>query len=253
MEITYSIVIPAYNEETRLGATLARTLGYFADRQESPVELLVVDDGSNDDTADLTESWQERSQHIRVLKHDKNKGKGWAVRTGMLAAAGEFVLFMDADGSTDIAEIEKLAAALDDGADIAIGSRDIAGSDIQKHQPMAREAIGKLFNRVVQVLAVPGIGDTQCGFKLFRKSVVAPLFNRQTVRGWAFDVEILFLAQKLQFKIAEVPVQWADFPGSKVRPLRDALQTVWEVVRLRFVHRSLAHRSTSYSSDYRCD
>ena len=253
METSYSIVIPAFNEEGRIGATLERTLAYFAERPECRVEVLVVDDGSTDGTANLVASWQERSRHVRLLSHDRNMGKGWAVRTGMLAADGEYVLFMDADGSTDIAEIEKLSQALDGGADIAIGSRDTAGSDILKHQPMLREALGKLFNRVVQVLAIPRIGDSQCGFKLFPNSAIEPLFNRQTVRGWSFDVEILFLAQKMKFKIAEVPVEWTDFPGSKVNPVRDAFKTVWELLKLRLVHQTLDDRSASYVSDYECD
>ncbi len=253
MESTYSIVIPAYNEELRIGATLERTLAYFADRPDVRVEVLVVDDGSTDDTAKLIAAWQERSQSVLLLSHGNNMGKGWAVRTGMLAASGDYVLFMDADGSTDIAEIEKLAKALSEGADIAIGSRDTAGSVILKHQPMLREALGKLFNRVIQVLAIPRIGDSQCGFKLFPNSAIEPLFNRQTVRGWSFDVEILFLAQKMKFKIAEVPVEWTDFPGSKVNPVRDAFQTVWELLKLRLVHRSLDDRSASNVSDYERD
>ena len=171
VETSYSIVIPAFNEEGRIGATLERTLAYFAERPECRVEVLVVDDGSTDGTANLIESWQERSRYIRLLSHDENMGKGWAVRTGMLAADGEYVLFMDADGSTDIAEIEKLSQALDGGADIAIGSRDLAGSEIRKHQPVVRETMGKAFSFIARVLAIPEIADTTCGFKLFRKPV----------------------------------------------------------------------------------
>lgn len=251
METSYSIVIPAFNEEKRLGPTLERTLAYFADRPETLLEVVVVDDGSTDKTAALISALQKRSERIRLLTHARNMGKGWAVRTGMLAAGGEFVLFMDADGSTDIAEIKKLAKALSNGADIAFGSRDTAGSEILKHQPVLREALGKLYNRIVQVLAVPGISDTQCGFKLFRKSAIEALFHRQTIQGWSFDVEILFLAQQLQYKVVEIPVQWTDVPGSRVRPVRDALKTLWEVARLRLVHRSLDRQRTSYSSDYK--
>lgn len=249
MNSTYSIVIPAYNEEKRIGATLERTVAYFAERPHVQVEVLIVDDGSTDGTARLLASWRERAPHVRLLSHDRNVGKGWAVRTGMLAAAGEHVLFMDADGSTDIAEVEKLAQALAEGADIAIGSRDTAGSDIQKHQPLLRETLGKLFNRVVQVLAVPGISDTQCGFKLFRKSAIGPLFSRQTVQGWAFDVEILFLAHRMKFNVAEVPVQWSDMPGSKMSLLRDAVQIVRELIRVRLTHRSLGDRAALHRSE----
>lgn len=249
METSYSIVIPAYNEVGRIGATLERTLAYFAERPECRVEVLVVDDGSTDGTANLTESWQERCRHVRLLSHDRNMGKGWAVRTGMLAAEGEYVLFMDADGSTDIAEIEKLSQALDGGADIAIGSRDLAGSEIRKHQPVVRETMGKAFSFIARVLAVPEIADTTCGFKLFRKPAIEPLFSRQRVRGWAFDVEILYLAKKIGFQVAEVPVHWTDSPDSRVNLAGVVLPSLRDLIWIRFVHRSVTRRTASYRTD----
>ena len=249
METSYSVVIPAYNEEGRIGATLERILAYFAERPECRVEVLVVDDGSTDGTANLTESWQERSRHVRLFSHDRNMGKGWAVRTGMLAAEGEYVLFMDADGSTDIAEIEKLSQALDGGADIAIGSRDLAGSEIRKHQPVVRETMGKAFSFIARVLAVPEIADTTCGFKLFRKHVVAPVFSRQRVRGWAYDVEILYLAIKMGFQVAEIPVHWTDSPDSRVNLAGVVLPTLRDLIWIRLIHRSVARRTASYRTD----
>ena len=251
MKTTLSIVIPAYNEEKRIGATLKRTLAYFADDPDRRVEALVVDDGSTDSTASLLASWQERCPQVRLLRHEQNMGKGRAVRTGMLAAGGEYVLFMDADGSTDICEIEKLLQALDDGADIAIGSRDVVGSEISKHQPLPREALGKLFNRAVRLLAVPDIADTQCGFKLFRKEAIKPLFSRQTTCGWAFDVEILYLALQMDYIVEEVPIQWRDVAGSRVRPIRDAFRTVCDLARIRLAHRPNLNRSEARSSDCR--
>ncbi len=249
METSYSIVIPAYNEEERIGATLERTLAYFSERPECRAEVLVVDDGSTDSTANLVASWQERSRHVRLLSHDENMGKGWAVRTGMLAADGEYVLFMDADGSTDIAEIEKLSQALDGGADIAIGSRDLAGSEIRQHQPVVRETMGKAFSFIARVLAIPEIVDTTCGFKLFRKHVVAPVFSRQRVRGWAYDVEILYLAIKMGFQVAEIPVHWTDSPDSRVNLAGVVLPTLRDLIWIRLIHRSVGRRTASYRTD----
>ncbi len=249
METSYSVVIPAYNEAERIGPTLERTLAYFAERQHNQVEVLVVDDGSTDSTANLIEAWQEQSKSIRLLSHDENAGKGWAVRTGMLAASGEHVLFMDADGSTDIAEIEELSQALRTGADIAIGSRDVTGSEIQQHQPIVRETMGKAFSFIARVWAVPGIADVTCGFKLFRKAVVEPLFRRQTIRGWAFDVEILYLASRMGYNIAEIPVDWTDEPNSRVNLAGVVLPTVRDLLRIRLAHRSVARRATPRSTE----
>jgi dolichyl-phosphate beta-glucosyltransferase len=242
VETTYSIVIPAYNEEGRIGATLERTLAFFADRPEQLVEILVVDDGSVDGTVSLIEAWQEESPLIRLLRHEKNMGKGWAVRTGMLAAEGECVLFMDADGSTDIGELDGLTAALNDGTDIAIGSRDLAASEIRQHQPFVREMMGKAFSMIARYLAIPGIADTTCGFKLFRKPVVAPLFERQTVRGWAYDVEILYLAMRMNYRVAEVPVHWTDSPDSRVNLVGVVLPTLRDLIWIRLVHRSVGRK-----------
>jgi dolichyl-phosphate beta-glucosyltransferase len=211
--------------------------------------VLVVDDGSTDSTANLIAAWQERSRGLRLLSHEKNMGKGWAVRTGMLAAEGEYVLFMDADGSTDIVEIEKLVEALNQGTDIAIGSRDLAGSEIEKHQPIVRETMGKAFSFLARVLAILEVADATCGFKLFRKSVVYPLFGRQTVHGWAFDVEILCLAKKMGFQVAEVPVHWTDSPDSRVNLAGVVLPTLRDLIWIRFVHRSVTRRTASYRTD----
>ena len=246
---SYSVVIPAYNEEKRIGVTLERILAYYADDPDRRVEVLVVDDGSTDSTASLIGAWQERCPQVRLLRHEQNTGKGWAVRTGMLAADCEYVLFMDADGSTEIAEIEKLSQALDGGADIAIGSRELAGSEIRQHQPWLRETMGKVFSWIARVFAIPGIADTTCGFKLFRKSVIATLFDRQTVRGWAFDVEILYLAMRMGYKVAEVPVDWTDSPDSRVNLAGVVLPTLRDLIWIRLIHRSVARRTASYRTD----
>lgn len=249
MQVTYSVIIPAYNEAERIGPTLERALAYFADHPELGVEVLIVDDGSADGTAALIETWQAKSKYIRLLSHEKNMGKGWAVRTGMLAATGEYVLFMDADGSTDISNIEKLRDGLRGGADMAIGSRDVAGSEIRKHQPFVRETMGKAFSFLARVLAIPEVADTTCGFKLFKKSVVEPLFGRQTVGGWAFDVEILYLATKMGYEVAEVPVDWTDSPNSRVSLARVVLPTLLDLLRIRFIHRSVGQSKTAHQTD----
>lgn len=245
VEKNCSIVIPAYNEENRIDATLERTLAFFAERPDWQWEVLVVDDGSTDRTAALIAARQAQSQNIRLLSHERNMGKGWAVRTGMLAAGGEYVLFMDADGSTDIAELENLVEAVNQGADVAIGSRALAGSEIRKRQPVVRESMGKAFTLLVRILAVPSVSDATCGFKLFRRPVIDSLFGRQTLRGWVFDVEILYLAEKSGFQVTEVPVHWTDFPDSRVNLAGVVLPSLWDLLRIRFVHRAVARNTAS--------
>lgn len=228
-----SVVVPSYNEEDRLGATLKRMLAYF-DAQPYPVEILVVDDGSSDGTARVVESIAARRPQVRLLAYQPNQGKGHAVRYGMLRASGERILFSDADLATPIEEVEKLIAKLDEGYDIAIGSRDIPGSQLIKRQSVLREFGGRTFNKFVQVMAVPGIHDTQCGFKLFTRSSAQAIFSRSQVNHFAFDVEVLYIALRLfDMRIAEVPVRWAHQEGSKVRFFRDAYRMIKTLFRIR--------------------
>lgn len=234
MSVELSIIVPAYNETKRLVPTLARIVAYMTGRGTS-FELIVVDDGSNDDTVAVAESFAAANQGVRVLAQDKNRGKGAAVRAGMLAAKGKLRLFSDADLSTPIEEVEKLEAAIEQGADIAIASRAIDGADIQTRQHPAREFMGRSFNYVVRALAVGGIKDTQCGFKLFSAAAADDLFGRATVEGFAFDVEILMLA-KGTYRVAEVPVIWRHMEESKVSPGVDAARMFVDVVRLRLRH-----------------
>jgi dolichyl-phosphate beta-glucosyltransferase len=207
-----SVVIPAYNEALRLPASLARLAEYLG-RQGAPYEILVVDDGSTDGTAELARRAGER---VRVLRHEPNRGKGYAVRRGMLAATGERRLLTDADLSTPIEEVAKLQEALDEGCDVAIGSRAIAGARIEVHQPAYREAMGRLFNRLVQVLLLPGLHDTQCGFKLFSARAAEAAFAPAVLDGFSFDVEALYLARQQGLRIAEVPVTWRNDAASRV-------------------------------------
>lgn len=231
-----TIVIPAYDEEKRLGATLKRMLAYF-DTQDYSFEILVVDDGSSDATLDLVEQIADLRKEVTLLSYQPNRGKGHAVRYGMLRAKGERLLFSDADLATPIEEVEKLLPKLDEGYDIAIGSRDVVGSQLIKHQSFLRELGGKTFNKMVQLLAVPGIHDTQCGFKLFTRHAAMSVFSRCKVEHFAFDVEMLYLAKRLfNFKIIEVPIRWAHQEGSKVVFHRDAIRMAKTLVRIRMTH-----------------
>ncbi len=228
-----SVVVPAYNEERRLGASLKRMLAYF-DAQDYPVEILVVDDGSTDGTADIVQKIASCRPQVRLLSYQPNRGKGHAVRYGMLRATGAKVLFCDADLATPIEEVEKLLAKLDAGYDIAIGSRDMPGSELIKRQSIVREMGGRFFNKMVQMLAVPGIRDTQCGFKLFTQRASQLIFSRCRVDHFAFDVEALYLALRIfDLRVAEVPVRWAHQEGSKVRFFKDAWRMLKTLFRIR--------------------
>jgi dolichyl-phosphate beta-glucosyltransferase len=227
-----SIIIPAFNEEARLWPTLDSVWSYLSQRGNQ-FEIIVVDDGSTDGTAELVRRFGADHHEVRCISYHPNRGKGFAVRTGALAAAGEFVLFNDADGSTPIAELERLEHALEEGADLAIGSRALEDPSTKVETTWVRKAIGRMFNAAANVIAVPGIADTQCGFKLFRKDPAHALFAKQKSERMAFDVEILFLAKKAGYEIAEIPINWINVPGSKVRFGIDPLQMLIDVIRLR--------------------
>ncbi len=235
-----SIVVPAYNEEKRLGASLKRMLAYF-DSQSYSFEILVVDDGSTDGTCSLVDTIAGCRQQVKLLRYEKNQGKGHAVRYGMLRASGSRVLFSDADLATPIEEVEKLLARMDEGCDVAIGSRDVPGSELVLRQPGLREFSGRAFNKLVQVMAVPGIHDTQCGFKLFTQATCRNVFSRSKVNDWAFDVEALHIAVKLLgLRVQEVPIRWAHQAGSKINPLKDGVRMVRTVFKIRFTRYNTA-------------
>ena len=210
-----SLVIPAYNEEKRLPVSLARIADWLGSRTPAiSAELVVVDDGSADRTAAVAEKTAAGlGLTARVIRFPENRGKGAAVRAGVLESAGEHVLVTDADLSTPIEEVDKLLAA---GAPVAIGSRGVDTTLVKQRQPLFRVASGKVFNLLVRVLAVSGIRDTQCGFKLFRRDAAREVFSRATVDRFAFDVEALLLARRLGYAIAEVPVLWFNSPETRV-------------------------------------
>ena len=207
-----SVVIPAFNEARRLPATLARVRQHL-DGQGLPHEILVVDDGSLDGTADAARA---AGESVRVLRHTPNRGKGYAVRRGMLAATGARRLMTDADLSTPIEELGKLQRELDRGFQIAIASRAAAGARIEVHQPAYREAMGRVFNRLVQALLLPGLADTQCGFKLFTALAAEAAFGACRLDGFSFDVEALYVARRRGLRVAEVPVVWRNDAATRV-------------------------------------
>lgn len=243
--MSVSIVIPAYNEESRLPATLLAIVEYFQARNED-FEVLVVDDGSTDGTVDVVAQYCERypDAPVRVVSYGGNRGKGFAVRYGMLHADGDLRLFCDADLATPI---EEYAVVLDsmqkDCSHVGIGSRPLRQSNLIVHQPWYREQLGRLFNKIVQVLAVPGIEDTQCGFKIFTAASAQEVFTRSRIDAFAFDSEALLIARRLGYKISEVPIRWSHKDGSKVNMVRDGSRMIMDLCQIRLLHRRLKNNN----------
>ncbi|TSC63628.1 MAG: Glycosyltransferases involved in cell wall bioproteini [Parcubacteria group bacterium Gr01-1014_106] len=233
-DIRLSVVIPAYDEEQRLPRTLDDVLHYL-ERQTYTSEVLVVDDGSTDRTQDVARAQRGERVSVRVLTHPdrRNHGKGAAVRRGMLAARGRFRLFMDADNSTTVDHVERFWAFFDEGYDVVIGSRDVEGAVVTVHQPWYKECAGDVGNMLVRTLAVPGIYDTQAGFKMFKEKVVETVFPRLTIDRWGFDIEILAAARHRGYRIKEAPITWVNSPESKVTwtTYFEVLSEVWRVRR----------------------
>ena len=230
-----SVVIPAYNEEKRLLATLQQVERYLDDSGWTPYEILVVDDGSTDGTPALVRAFAEDHPEVRLLRNPGNRGKGYSVRHGMLAAVGEWRLFTDADLSAPIAEIDKLRKGIEEhGADVAIGSRALDRSLIQIHQSALRENAGRLFNLFLRFVTGLDFWDTQCGFKLFRAEAAQRIFSKQLMERFGFDAEILYLAKKYGFKTVEIPVRWAHADGTKVNMISDSLDMFFDLFLIRW-------------------
>jgi dolichyl-phosphate beta-glucosyltransferase len=228
-----SIIIPAFNEESRLPGTIQALKRYLGTQNFDFLEVVVVDDGSLDGTAALVKRAAAAWPVMRLLRNPGNRGKGYSVRNGMLDAKGDWVLFTDADLSAPIEEVEKLLAAVErDGADVAIGSRALDRSLVSVHQSMMREFSGRFFNLVMRVVARLPFHDTQCGFKLFRREAAQAIFSRLQIDGFGFDVEALFIARKRGFKTIEVPVRWADVEGTKVS-MANGLNAFADLARIR--------------------
>jgi dolichyl-phosphate beta-glucosyltransferase len=229
--VTWSVIIPAFNEAHRLPPYLAEVIAYFDGRGDA-YEVIVVDDGSRDGTIDRVRETAGEAP-VRVIPLGGNEGKGAAVRHGMLAAVGAYRLFADADGATPIAELKRLEAALGAGADVAIGSRTAVDPGVAVVARRHRVLAGRIFNGLVARLGLPDVGDSQCGFKAFTARAAEALFSGVRTRGFGFDVELLMLARRHGFRIAEVAVNWIDKPGSKVGVLKTGPGMLWEIVRAR--------------------
>ncbi|MFV1966892.1 MAG: dolichyl-phosphate beta-glucosyltransferase [Pirellulaceae bacterium] len=233
MTISISLIIPAFNEAERLPQYLTTIRAYGAEHLSDRYEVLVVDDGSSDGSKEAIERIATDWPQLTVLQHAQNRGKGAAVRTGMLAAQGELLLFADADGATAVEEEKRLRAAIDDGADVAVGSRLVAGHGIVIQRTWSRAVIGRLFALAARGLLEMQVRDTQCGFKMFRREPGRQLFEQLTEERFLFDLELLMLANRFGYRVAEVPVNWSDQPGSQLSPSRESWRILKGLWRLR--------------------
>jgi len=237
-----SLVIPAYNESARIEQSLLQIFSYLAELSQ-PAEIIVVDDGSTDSTADTVQAMTANRPELRLLRLPRNQGKGAAVKAGVLASQGEEVLISDADLSTPLTELPRFLAALANGFDLAIGSRQIPGARMIRYQPILRQVAGVLFGLVVRVILPVGVVDTQCGFKLLRGPAGRELFQRLTIPGFCFDVELLVLAKRLGLRVTELPVTWENRAGSKVSMIRHLPRVARELLRIRWNLWQGAYRS----------
>jgi len=232
-----SIVIPAYNEQNRLPGTLLSTL-VWCDRNLPSYEIIVVDDGSKDETANLVNLFSKLTKNVRYILCP-HQGKGNAVRIGMLNAWGTYVLFMDADGATPLKEIKNFLCKMEQGFDVVIGSRVVQNpSETKVITSFHRKFIGRSFSAVVNLFAIPGFADTQCGFKIFRSKVAKKIFSQQKLSGFAFDVEILYIARMHNFNVLELPITWVNQEGSKVNIFIDSFKMLVDVLKIRWIHRN---------------
>jgi dolichyl-phosphate beta-glucosyltransferase len=225
-----SIIIPAYNEARRLPTSLEQ-VDRFVAAQSYPIEVIVVNNNSRDATPQIAQDFAAAHPYTRVL-HQPRQGKGAAVQLGMLDGRGDYLFICDADLSMPVEEINKFLPPAVDSYDVAIASREVVGAR-RIDEPQYRHLMGRVFNLIVRVLAIPGIQDTQCGFKVFRREVARDVFALQTIDGWGFDVEVLFIALKHGYKMIEVPITWYYRPQSRISPLKDSINMVLEVLKVR--------------------
>jgi len=230
---TYSIILPAYNESARITATLDKILAHSTERGWN-VEVIVVNDGSSDRTAEIVLEYAKKHAALRLLENPGNRGKGFSVRNGMLHAKGDILLFSDADLSSPIEEADKLFAAIVKGADIAIGSRWIDSRLQIRKQPLHRRIFGRIFNLALRLILGLQFKDTQCGFNAFTRRSAQAIFPQQEIERWGFDPELLYLARKFGFTVSEVPVAWAHREGTRIHPLRDGVRMFVELLRIRW-------------------
>ena len=230
-----SLIIPAFNEDRRIGQSLERILSFFR-AQSYPFEIIVVDDGSTDRTVEVVRGFAASDPQLRVEPQPQNRGKGEAIRKGMLLAGGKYLFFSDADLSVPIEAVPDFLSRLEAGDDVAVGSRRIAGAVIEVHQPIHRELMGKVFTGLSNLILGLKLKDFTCGFKAFRRDAARELFSRQRLGGWSFDSEILYLAKSKGYRIAEVPVVWRNDEATKVRLGRDVVRSFVDLWNIRINH-----------------
>lgn len=230
---TYSIVIPAYNESTRLGTTLESVLNYVS-QQGFDAEVIVINDGSRDNTAEIVRNFAAKNPTLRLIENPGNRGKGYSVRNGMLNARGQVLIFSDADLSAPIEELPKLLHAIAAGADIAIGSRWLRANLQTQRQPLHRQLFGRIFNLLLRATLGLRFKDTQCGFKAFKRQAADAIFPLQRIERWGFDPEILFLARKCGFRVQEIPVAWGHSGETRINPVLDGCRMFLEMLRVRW-------------------
>lgn len=228
----YSIIVPAYNEAERLGSSLHQMLAYIAESKWE-AEIIVVNDGSRDQTAAVVKEFSSRNPIVRLIENPGNRGKGYSVRNGMLNASGQLLLFTDADLSSPIEEAPKLLAAIENGADVAIGSRYLQSELQTRKQPIHRRMLGRAFNLALRVILGLSYVDTQCGFKAFTRNAVNTVFPNMKIERWGFDPEILFLARKFGFQVKEIPVAWGHRGEARINPIADGFRMFLEMIRIR--------------------
>ena len=230
--IHLSIVIPLYNEEQRIGASLDRILAYLA-RQTWQREIVLVDDGSRDGGVELARQKLQGREQFQVVTYGTNRGKGYALKEGILFSQGEYVLFTDADLSTPIEELDGMWPWFEQGYDIVQGSRKMPGATVERHQPWLRENMGKVFTALSNLIANVNVRDVTCGFKCYRGAVARDLYRRQRIYNWSFDAEIIYIARRLGYSLKEVPVRWHDERGTKVHLLRDSFNSFKGLLTIR--------------------
>ncbi len=246
-QIQYSIVIPAFNEQARIGATLDRVME-CVNARHWPTEVLVVNDGSRDQTASIVLAAARRYSNLRLIENPGNRGKGYSVRHGILQSRGAIVMFTDADLSAPIEQAERLFAAIADGADVAIGSRWLDRSRQTQEQPLYRRFFGRCFNWLTRLVMNLPFADTQCGFKAFRREAARTIFLRQRIERWGFDPEILYIALRLGLRVKEVPVSWGHDDRTRISYLRDGVKMMQDLLRVRFNSLAGCYESDPFST-----